>query len=193
MTEKSIMLDLQDPRAGKIAEIIGNKTCKKILEAIAEKEMSESEIVSALGIPGNTVNYNIKKLRESGLIEETKGFLWSSKGKRILRYRVSNKKIVISPRSVIRGIVPSAIASFIIAMGLKIFVSSGQIAQRAGDYAGEVTSSGGMTSGAERATGIIAESSDFSNMILNAPNSWAWFLIGALSALLIFILWNWKK
>lgn len=27
----------------------------------------------------------------------------------------------------------------------------------------------------------------------DAPNSWAWFLIGGMSALVLFILWNWRN
>ncbi len=97
-SEKVINLDLDDSRISKIGEVIGNKTCRKILELIAEREMSESEIADELKIPINTVGYNIKKLRESGLIEESKEILWSEKGKRVRKYGVSNKKIVISPR-----------------------------------------------------------------------------------------------
>jgi len=99
MSKKEINMDLDDPRAGKIAEVLGNKTCKKILGVLAEeKEMTESEIASELGVPLNTVGYNVKKLVSAGLIEKVGGFLWSVKGKRVHKYKVSNKKIVISPR-----------------------------------------------------------------------------------------------
>ena len=42
MSEKYISLDLNDPRAGRIGEVIGNSSCNKILELLAEKEMNES-------------------------------------------------------------------------------------------------------------------------------------------------------
>lgn len=38
--KNALMIDLDDERAEKIAEVITNKTCKKILSALAEKEMS---------------------------------------------------------------------------------------------------------------------------------------------------------
>ena len=103
MTEKQLMIDLDDPRAGRIAEVLGSKTCKQILGILAEKELSESEISSELKLPLNTIDYNVKKLVESGLIEETKGFLWSSKGKRVLRYKIARKRIVISPKTSFKG------------------------------------------------------------------------------------------
>ena len=72
MAEKIISIDLNDPRSAKIAEVIRNKTCKRILGLIAEKEVSESEISSELSLPMNTIGYNVKKLVDSGLIEEEK-------------------------------------------------------------------------------------------------------------------------
>ena len=114
MAKKEINMDLDDPRIGKVAEIISNKTCKKILGVLAEeKEMSESEIASALGLPLNTVGYNVKKLVEAGLIEPVKGFLWSVKGKRIRKYRVANKRIVISPKMNINKIVAGFVGALI--------------------------------------------------------------------------------
>ena len=96
----SILIDLNDPRTESIADVISNKTAKKILESLAEKELSQSEIALKLSMPANTVEYNIKQLESSGLIEKSKGFLWSVKGKRINKYRLSNKRIIISPKSI---------------------------------------------------------------------------------------------
>ncbi|MEK6825474.1 MAG: beta-propeller domain-containing protein [Nanoarchaeota archaeon] len=100
MSDKYLNIDLHDPRAAAIAEVLANKTCKKILDLLAEKEMSESDISNLLGIPLNTVGYNMKKLLESGLVVKTKTFFWSVKGKKIPTYRLANKKIVISPRRI---------------------------------------------------------------------------------------------
>src|SRR3989344_3504192 len=99
MTEHSVRIDIHDPRAAAIAEVMASKTCKRILEILAEKgEMSESEISQALGMPLNTVGYNMKKLLASGLIDKVKKFFWSIKGKRIPRYTLARKEIIISPR-----------------------------------------------------------------------------------------------
>ncbi|MEK6800653.1 MAG: winged helix-turn-helix domain-containing protein, partial [Nanoarchaeota archaeon] len=58
----SIMIDLDDPRSEKIAEVISNKTAKKILISLAEGEKSIGDISLELGLPVNTVSYNIDKM-----------------------------------------------------------------------------------------------------------------------------------
>lgn len=185
MSEKIISIDLDDPRTGKIAEAISNKTSKAILGLLAEREMSGGDIAKELGIPLNTVGYNINKLVESGLIEKNKGFFWSSKGKKIEKYRASNRKIVISPRNMIKGILPAIIFSGIIAVGIKVSqemkVKSVLMADRGVDL---FESSQQVLKAAPTSTG----SSEF--IISIAQNNWLWFLAGALFSLLIFLVWN---
>ena len=174
------MVDVNDARAGKIAEVISNKTSKKILTLLADNELSESEIAGKLDLPANTVNYNIKKLVESGLIEK-KSFLWSAKGRRVPIYRVSNKKIVISPKPILKGVLPAVLISGLIAFGIKLLTDM--------QYAGYKAVS---ESGAE-AVSVTSGSDALYNLLASVPNSWAWFFIGALTALLIYVLWNWFK
>ncbi|MFH1310779.1 MAG: beta-propeller domain-containing protein [Nanoarchaeota archaeon] len=98
--DKFILIGLDDDRSKKIAEVLGNKTCKKIIDHLVEtKEASEKDISDKLNIPINTIEYNLKKLLDSGLIEKTKNFFWSKKGKKIDIYKLANKHIVISPKS----------------------------------------------------------------------------------------------
>src|SRR3989338_1211465 len=114
MAEHSIQVDLDDPRAKAIADVLGNKTCKKILELFATKEeVSESDVASSLDIPLNTAGYNMKKLLDAGLVEKSNKFFWSTKGKRITTYRLSNKRIIISPKKMI-GIPAMVIAGIAI-------------------------------------------------------------------------------
>ncbi len=177
MTEKYITIDIEDPRAAKIAEVISNKTAKRILTAIAEKEMSESEIARELGIPLNTTGYNVKKLADSGLIEKVNRFFWSSRGKRINTYRISDKKIVISPKMITKGIIPAVLGSSIVAFGIKVFVDNANKI----DYA------------AEKSAASSTVASEMSRATANYPEAWAWFLLGALITLLIILVWNWRK
>jgi hypothetical protein len=51
--------------------------------------------------------------------EKKSGFLWSSKGKKIEKYFVSNKKIIISPKSMMKGIIPSILITGIIGFGIR--------------------------------------------------------------------------
>lgn len=184
MTEKYINIDLNDPRSGKIAEVLTNKTAKKILELLSENEMSASEIADKLKLPLNTIGYNLDNLIKSGLIEKVSGFLWSSKGKKIEKYKLSNKKIVISPRNIAGGIIPAILGSVILA-GLVKYFNSGSIVQQ------EVITSGSekmMDSSISAVAGEIAP-----QVVNNIPNSvevWPWFLLGAFSALLLYLLIN---
>ena len=103
MANSSIMLDLNDPRSNKIADAISNKTAKRILALLSEKEMSGSAIAKKLKIPLNTVTYNMKKLVDSGLVDKSKKFFWSSKGKRMEIYKsiLQNEKDYLQPSPII--------------------------------------------------------------------------------------------
>ena len=96
---KYLMFDLDDDKLSLLTDVLSNKTSKKILEYLADKEASEGEISQDLNLPANTVNYNIKNLVGAGLIEKSKDWFWSVKGKKIPYYKVANKKIIISPKS----------------------------------------------------------------------------------------------
>jgi DNA-binding transcriptional ArsR family regulator len=204
MTKNSIMVDLDDPKAARIAEVISNKTAKRILGLLAESEMDASEISSKLAMPLNTVGYNLKKLVDSGLVEKSKNYLWSAKGNKIERYKVSEKRIVIMPRRVVRGILPSVIISAVVAVGLKLFWGARDVAVEslksgvsAGDLAvvapaAESAARAGEFSYAasnEAASKIVRECSGiFCNF--TDGSFWIWFLAGALFGLLVYWVWN---
>ena len=90
MEDKYIMLNLDDDKTKKVAEVVSSSSCKKILNLLADKEASESDIAKELGIPVNTAEYNIKKLIESGLIESVNHF-WSVKGRKINQPRKTRR------------------------------------------------------------------------------------------------------
>lgn len=189
MAVKTISVDLADERIEQIAEIMGNKTCRKILAVIAEKEMSESEIAESLGIPLNTAGYNVKKLVSAGLLEKNKGFFWSVKGKKIERYSVSNKKIVISPRVGVKGVLPAVVVTGIIAVGIKLFqdLSNKYVATEGSSSASqELYATAPLASDAARSGMEFASASSGGNIVL-------WFLFGALAALIIVLAFNWRK
>jgi len=98
--DKFILMGLDDERSKQVAEILGNKTCKKIIDYLSEvKEASEQDISKALNIPLNTAEYNLNKLIKSGLVEKTKNFFWSVKGRKIGMFKLAKKHIIISPSS----------------------------------------------------------------------------------------------
>ncbi len=133
--DKFIMMNLDDERSKNIADVLGNKTCRKIIDYLSDvKEASEKDIADALSMPLNTVEYNLNKLIKSGLIEKTKNFFWSVKGRKIDMYKLANKHIIISPKSkpkmeMIKTIVPVVlIAAVLLAIvGYAIYSESGSI------------------------------------------------------------------
>ncbi len=189
-TNSYLMINLNDSRSERIAEVLSNKTSKKILEALSSKDMSESELSEELEIPLNTTGYNVRKLVEAGLIEKSKNYFWSKKGKKISVYRISNKKILISPKSMVKGIVPTvaiigSISLIIHGLYLKAISSSYAIESNlrvASDSLGtEILDNG------------VASSGNIYDLLVAAPNSSVWFLIGGLAALLIIVLLNWSR
>lgn len=169
------MIELEDSRAGKIADVMSNKSAKKILNILSEKEMSVNEIGRELGMRLNSVLYNIKNLVESGLIEETKGFLWSIKGKRIKKYKISNKRIVISPRRLVSGVIPAVLISGIVAFGIKLLTDTKFVGNSIAKEASKISAP---------AFEIARQSNG------TAQSAWLWFLAGALFGLFVYLIWN---
>ena len=125
--DKFILMGIDD--AGDIADVLKNKTAKRILDYLADRrEASEKDIADGLGIAMNTTEYSLKKLVASGLVKKTSNFFWSVKGKKIPMYKLARKHIVISPGkrpdlSVLKSILPVVfIAAILVALaGMFIF------------------------------------------------------------------------
>ncbi len=191
MVERYLMLDLDDDKISSLADVISNKTCKKIINYLAEREANETEIARDLKLPANTVNYNVKKLLEAGLIEKSKNFFWSVKGRKIPMYKIANKKIVISPRS--KGVIKSVIGSILIVGAGSLvlrtyqgnFYSADNVKVSSADYASEGALVGGDA--AVRAGESVV------NSVGVMPEVWLWFLLGGSVALIVFMVLNWRR
>ena len=188
------MFDVDDPKAAEIAEVIANSSCRKILGLLAEEELSESEIASKMRIPINTVGYNVKKLVKAGFIESTGKTLWSVKGKKVLRYRVSEKKIVISSKRKIGGVLPSILASAVAVLGTKIFYGPGGFSKMSRDYIGE-----SATAPVAAAEAFAAEGTDYALPVAEAASSVGsegallLALVGLVTFMITMVVWNWRK
>jgi DNA-binding transcriptional ArsR family regulator len=189
--EKQVVIDINDPRSGKIAETLANPSCKKILNILAENEMSASDISGKLKLPLNTITYNLDKLIESGLIEKTGQILWSIKGKQIPKYKISNRKIVISPKSLTaKGIIPAILGTAIIAAGIKYFFSGNIIENSYGNAGIEMTKIAAPAM--DSAFDFARETPSIINTCSNFAEPWIWFILGSLITILIFLIWNLK-
>jgi DeoR/GlpR family transcriptional regulator of sugar metabolism len=216
MTEENFMLvSLEDSKSKAIAEVIGSNTCKKIIGYLAEhKEASQKDLSNALSVPMNTLDYNIKKLLESGFVQKRKNFFWSKKGKKIVMYELSNKSIVFSPKktsgeklkSILPAIILTGVGTFAVWVFEKIKYSSTEVVNSARNmmnYASDTsdvllekaanTAGGVMSSGASGSAPQVMNSVQNTLLSPHPTPLWAWFLGGSLLAIFIISIVNWSK
>jgi len=112
--ETFLLVSLNEKKAKRLAEVISNNTCRKILDHLAKGEASESEISKELDIPISTVHYNLKHLVDAKLVKADT-FHYSPKGKEMLHYRLANQYVIIAPESTkhsirekLKSIIPAA-------------------------------------------------------------------------------------
>ena len=196
-----LLLSLEDEKTRKIANVVSNESCKKILDYLAEHEGTETEIAKKLNIPLSTVHYNLQQLVGTGLIAAEE-YHYSPKGKEVLHYKIANKYIIIAPKNVtglrqkLRSILPAAVitlgAAALIEMFSKYFSGSNalmavnRVAEKSAAVAPVAAQKAAET--AQSAAPIAAD-----KVYLVPDNIALWFLIGALFALGIYFLWNWIK
>lgn len=185
MEDTTINISLNDENSKNIIEVLGNETCKKILNLLAEKEYTETEISEKLKIPLNTVDYNTKKLVKAGLIESSSHW-WSAKGKKMPSYKVANKQIVISPRRFSSKVLllPLLAAGAILSFGVKKFseidTSNNLVQEAAPKLMSAATSA--------RSADSALYAADMAKIIPTSPGlaGWEWFLIGIWSGIILF-------
>ncbi|HOU78989.1 MAG TPA: helix-turn-helix domain-containing protein [Candidatus Pacearchaeota archaeon] len=211
MDENHFMLiSLEDSKSKAISEVLGSKTCKKIIAYLSErKEASQKDLSDALNIPMNTLDYNIKKLVESGFVQKKKEFFWSKKGKKIIMYELSNKSIIISPKKSTSQKFKSIIPAFILTAAGTFAVWAYEKIKYTTNYTQEIIqqpvmdcvernshellSPESLSKGVDVVCSTVA-SSDYTSLTASAsPLIWPWFLAGALLVILIFSIVNWKK
>lgn len=197
MANKYIMLNLDDEKIKKVADVISNETSKKILNLLAEKELSEKEIADSLKLPVNTIEYNLKKLIEVGLVDKTKDFFWSLKGKKIPKYTISKKDILISTKNKL-NIWPVVVTMGIATIAVDLLEKFRMVSffgmnekKMMMDESAKL-----IASGVESNIPITNSQSlqSLKEVIIAPPSETAiWFLLGWLFILLILTLWNHKK
>lgn len=203
-SDKFLLVSLDDEKSKSVAEVLSSKTCKKILGFLSSvPEASQQDISSKIGIPMNTLDYNVKKLLASGFIQKKKNFFWSKKGKKIAMYEFSKKSIVISPnknsktsekfKSLIPAFLILGSATFA-AWAYEKIISTRSIvydyAQK-GSEAMLASSNSASGTGAAIPTAVSTSSSNLSSMF--SMPVWGWFLLGGIIALVVVTIVNWKK
>jgi len=187
---------MEDDRAKNLARVLGNKTCKKIIDFLSEKEASEKDIADSLKVPINTIEYNLKKLLEAELIEKSRNFFWSRKGKRIDVYKLSNKSIIIAPKnsevsSKLKSLLPAVFLTGAITFLIYAYEKTKLVSTNVLQKGAEVS----VTNADNFYSSPVEESVRFTatNIFTQPHPVWIWFLAGALLSLLIISIVNWRK
>ena len=95
--ESFILLSLSEAKAKKVAQVVQNESCRKILDFLSNvKDPTETEIAKKLKLPLSTVHYNLRQLVEAKLVDADE-FHYSEKGKEVNHYSLANKYIIIAP------------------------------------------------------------------------------------------------
>ena len=66
--EPFMLVSLDEDKARRLAQVISNPTCTKILNYLAGKDATESDIAKELKLPLSTVHYNLQQLSQAKLV-----------------------------------------------------------------------------------------------------------------------------
>ncbi len=200
-----LLVDLNESKIKKLAETITSDTSRKILNYLAEKEQdTEANVAKELGIPISTVHYHLQKLLEAQLVLAEE-YHYSQKGREVNHYKLANKYIIIAPKKVsglkekLKGILPVTVIALGISAVLKIVqMFSGKVGINvmAETAAGEevMVESARLTADAAPKMAELAQETTAQAVGTNLqqgvqqPDIAFWFLMGSLSAILIYII-----
>jgi DNA-binding transcriptional ArsR family regulator len=200
-----LLISLEEAKAKTIAEVINNATARKILDHLAKKDCSESELSAELDIPISTIHYNLKQLQTANLVV-VEEFHYSKKGKEINHYRLANKYIIIAPKSsdgrfieALRKVLPVAV--IIVAVGavmtmINLLAGTSMQASKAASVASNQAAPRLMTAAAptaNQAAGVAATNVAEVSRPFMQSNIAAYILIGALAVIIIYFLYEFMR
>ena len=178
--EKFLLVGLDDDKSKSLASVISSHSSRKILDLLADKPLSETDIANKLNIPLTTVHYNIKQLLNANLIQ-IHDFLWSDKGKKVNYYKLSNKLIIIAPSKnsssfleKLGGLIPVALTGLIASICIYIYQSYNSGIMRQAKY--------------EAAQPMVATTVMDNSTLTLTQNYALWFFLGFLSFLILYLI-----
>ena len=128
MEEKFILVSLNENKSKDIAIAMSNKTARKILDYLSEKEkVSPTELSQKMHIPLTTVTHALELLEKEGFIVRA-DHAWSEKGRKVSLYSLAKKMILIVPKGYdwkegLKKILPIFVIGIGITAALKIYSS----------------------------------------------------------------------
>jgi len=190
-----LIVSLKESKAKKLAQVLTNDTSLKILDFLAGKDATETELANRMGIPISTIHYNLKILVDAKMVKADK-FHYSDKGKVVNHYSLANKYILIAPekdeglKERLSTLLPVSAVLLVAAGAVQIFSSQSAVSSLscfAKNAQPELlaTAVADESGAAVRATvptaaqGIVSSSS--------ASPLALWFLAGALAALVLYM------
>ncbi len=207
MAKKStfLLVSLSESQTKDLAQAISNDTCRKILDYLADKEASETDLAKSLGIPISTIHYNLSQLQRGGLVD-VENFHYSKKGKEVNHYKLANKYIIIAPRAVsgLKERLSSLLPTIGIVGGLGIVLrylqsqpqiglgmaQSAPIATQLVEEAAPLLESAtpALRDAVPQAVPAAQEVISQSVSYLPVQDPWVWFIAGALIAIISYLL-----
>lgn len=215
MTDKFIMVSLDEEKAKKLAEVISNDTARKILDYLSEKnEATASEISKDLNVPISTIDYNMRNLIENGLVE-SKEFRWSPKGRQMDIYKLANKHIIISPKkySEFKETLKKILPVVVIGIGVGIYIElKTRMSFLASDTLETITKSQsvlGLDNAVASGSSALSESAKVAPAMMQetvnrtveviprvveiASNNGIYFILGVIFAILLYLIFSWRR
>ena len=190
--ETFLLLSLEEEKAKKLAQVISNDTCRRILDGLTKGSFTETQISQNLNIPMPTVHYNLKQLVEAGLVQSGE-FHYSQKGKEVNHYSLAKKYIIIAPKSTegltvkIKHVLPIALIAIVGAGVLQIFT----FAVNRQTFAAKTDLLKTAAESAPLMAGAAPQASQAPPQVQYALAGW--FLFGALFSLAAYVLFDWLK
>lgn len=187
--ENFVLVSLKESKAKKLAQVISNESCRKILDYLAEKEATETELAEKLDVPISTVHYNLKHLTDAGLVDVDE-FHYSEKGREVNHYKLANKYVIIAPKSIfgikekLKSILPVVLITVAAAGLLSLFARRTAVFRAA-----KVGVREAVLTAAPEAEEVVADAVISKAPVAAAePNIALWFLIGGIFTIIIYIL-----
>jgi predicted transcriptional regulator len=196
MAEESFLLvSLNDEKAKKLSQVISNDTCRKILDLLARKKYTETELSKELNLPISTVHYNLQLLQSSGLVK-AKEYHYSEKGREVNHYELINKLIIISPQNektsiadVLKKFIPVTVIAGAITIALEFMQKTKQAAFETPNLMmAKEAAQAEVADAAPRAMQMAAETAP--EIGAQNPHYGLYFLAGALIVIAIMILFE---
>jgi DNA-binding transcriptional ArsR family regulator len=186
-TDKLVVLSLQDQNSKQLAKILSNETALRIMNKLAEKRHSPTELAESLGMALSTVQYNLDLLRGAGMLKET-AYRYSEKGKKVSYYEPVKKVIVLAPESERSSILSALKDKFLIpiALGLTALAGLGLQPFFQTQQMSEILRVSEAAQGAEVAGGAPA-------VTISTLEPWIVFALGGLAMLIIMVLLGFAK